>query len=113
VGASAGPLSAPVTVVSTAVGGYQLSVGRTAFTRGDIPLSVSASSAPAGALLDLTPGLPTAVPTAGSQNVGHRTNTVSLAGGDLWSLAFHLGPVPMVLDGAHSSTVTYTVVGLP
>jgi hypothetical protein len=113
VGASAGPLSAPVTVVSNAAGGYQMSIGRTAFTRGDIPLSVSAASAPAGALLDLSPGVPAAVPTAGTQNVGHRANTTSLPGGDVWGLAFHLGPVPLVLDGAHSSTVTYTVVGLP
>src|SRR5207253_1869798 len=100
-----------VTVVSNARGGYQLSVSRTAFTRGDIPLAASVSATPAGAVADLAAA--GAVPTSGALNVGHRTQTVTRASGDAWTLGLALGPVPFVADGAHTSTLTYTVVALP
>jgi hypothetical protein len=111
-GATVGPLAQSVTVVSNARGGYQLSASRTAFTRGDIPLAASAASAPSGAVLDLVAGAG-AVPTSGSLNVGHRTQTVTRSAGDAWNLGLTLGPVPLVADGAHTSTLTYTVVALP
>ncbi len=111
-GASVGPLAAAVTVVSNARGGYQLSVSRTPFTRGDIPLGVAGSTAPPGAIADLPAGT-SAVPTTGSRSIGRRSTTVTRSTGDVWNLAFTLGPVPFVADGQHVSTLTYTVVGLP
>ena len=112
VGATLGPIAQSVTVVSNARGGYQLSASRSVFTRGDLPLGVSAASAPAGALLDLAAGT-SSIPTSGSRNIGHRSLTVTRSAGDVWSLGLSLGPVPFVADGAHTSTLTYTVVGLP
>jgi hypothetical protein len=112
VGATLGPIAQSVTVVSNARGGYQLSASRSVFTRGDLPLGVSAASAPAGALLDLAAGT-SSIPTSGSRNIGRRSLTVTRSAGDVWSLGLSLGPVPLVADGAHTSTLTYTVVGLP
>jgi len=112
IGGSATATNKQVTVVSNIRGGYQLSVVRTAFSGGDIPLAINASAAASGASLDLTPSTDTLVPTSGSLNLGHRTNTISPQAGDAWIFGFNLGPVPFVQDGAHSSTLTFTALGL-
>ena len=113
VGATSAAIAAPVTVVSNVTGGYQLSVARTAFTNGDIPLSfLVATPADVTQLLDVTAATATAVPTSGGQNVGHRTATITAAIGDTWTTSLQLGPVPFTRSGAHASTVTFTAVGL-
>ncbi|HJZ62525.1 MAG TPA: hypothetical protein VKD47_10255 [Miltoncostaeaceae bacterium] len=104
---------ASVTVKSNHVGGYQLAVSRTAFTNGDIPLTFAPGATPSGAVADAAAD--TAIPTAGSLNIGHRAagaNEITPSLGDAWSFNLKLGPVPFVRAGAHSSTVTFTVVGL-
>ncbi|MDX6510913.1 MAG: large repetitive protein [Gaiellaceae bacterium] len=110
VGQTSSPLAVPITVSSNATGGYQLGVTRTAFSAGDIPLSISSAAPASGMLLDLSGT--TAIPTAGSLNVGHRTSTITAAGGDSWPTSLVLGPVPLVASGTHTSTVTFTVTGL-
>jgi hypothetical protein len=107
VGETSAPAAAPVNVKSNA-GGYQLSVTRTAFTNGDLPLSV-ASAAPAdpAQLLDLS-GL-TAIPTIGSVDIGHRSGVTPEAG-DTWPLSLTLGPVPATATGTHASIVTFTAI---
>jgi hypothetical protein len=109
VGETAGPVAAPVNVKSNA-GGYQLSVTRTVFTNGDLPLSV-ASAAPAdpAQVLDLS-GL-TAIPTSGSVDIGHRSGSITPDAGDTWPLSLTLGPVPATATGTHASIVTFTAVG--
>lgn len=116
VGDTSAPQSAPVNVVSNVAAGYQLSVNRTVFTNGDIPLYYNFAANPADPtmLIDTTVGTPVPVPTTiPAFNVGHRTNTISPPTGDNWDVELLLGPVPFVASGAHSSTVTFTAVGLP
>jgi len=103
-----------VTVVSNISGGYQLSVTRTDFTNGDIPLAISGTSTTGGSS-DLPANTPDPVYTAitsSALNLGHRTSTISSSGGDQWTFAFKLGPVPFVQDGPHSSILTFTALGL-
>jgi hypothetical protein len=108
VGETAGPAAAPVNVKSNA-GGYQLSVTRTAFTNGDLPLSIDSAAPPAGTALDLA-GL-TAIPL-GPLNlaIGHRAGSITAAEGDTWPLSLTLGPVPATATGTHASIVTFTAV---
>jgi hypothetical protein len=94
--------------------GYQVAVGRTAFSGGDIPLSlvVSLPSDP-GMVRDVSG--PTAIPIAVSDTdalvFGHRSNSITSPGGDVWPTALVLGPVPNVPPGQHTATLTYTVIG--
>jgi hypothetical protein len=111
IGGTASATGKQVTVVSNIHGGYQLSVSRTAFSGGDIPLAINASAAPSGALLDLLSG-DNAITTSSALNLGHRSSTISPSTGDTWTFGFTLGPVPFVQDGAHSSTLTFTALGL-
>lgn len=116
VGDTSAPVLAPVNVVSNVVAGYQLSVSRTTFTNGDIPLYYNFAANPPDPtmLLDVVPNTPVQVPTTiPAFNVGHRTNTITSPTGDNWDVELILGPVPFVASGAHSSTVTFTAVGLP
>ena len=112
IGSSTTATGKQVTVVSNIRGGYQLSVTRTAFTFGDIPLAINTAAAPSGAALDLTASTDTAISTSAALNLGHRTSTISPEAGDVWVFGFKLGPVPFVQDGAHSSTLTFTALGL-
>jgi hypothetical protein len=93
-------------LVSTNGGGYALSVARTEFSGGDIPLSL-AVTAPGGAGSALTGQ--TAIPTTGSLTVGSRSSTPPVTG-DEWSPVYQLGPVPLRPAGATSAIVTYTAV---
>jgi hypothetical protein len=108
------PVSAPVTVISSDGFGYQVAVGRTAFSGGDIPLSliVSLPSDP-GMVRDVSG--PTAIPIAVSDTdalvFGHRSSSITSLDGDVWPTALVLGPVPNVQPGQHTATLTYTVIG--
>jgi hypothetical protein len=110
VGETAGPAAAPVNVKSNDDGGYQLSVTRTAFTNGDLPLSIDSAVPPAGTALDLS-GL-TAIPLGPlNLSIGHRAGSITPAEGDTWPLSLTLGPIPATATGTHASIVTFTAVG--
>ena len=110
------PVSAPVTVTSNDGFGYQVGVGRTAFTGGDIPLSIMISPpSDPGMVLDVQAANPVAIPIAVSDTdtlvFGHRANSITGPNGDIWPTSLLLGPVPNVPPGQHSATLTYTVIG--
>ena len=109
IGDTAGPISAPVRVISNDAAGYRLMVSRTEFSGGDIPLSVQSGPVPSGMTLDLT-GL-TPIPTSGGQIIGHRDASISSESGDLWPTGLVLGPVRWTSAGTHKATVVYTAVG--
>jgi hypothetical protein len=100
----------PVTVTSNNEAGYQLSVIRTEFANGDIPLSLEPPTPPGTGVANVT--AKKAIPPREAVKVGYRT-AVSDPGGDVWPLTFDLGDVP---DGAkpglHPATVTFFVMAL-
>lgn len=102
--------NAAVSVTSNVSNGYTLSASRTAFTNGDIPLSYNSATAPANA----TAATAGAIPTTGSRTIGaSAANSVTAATGDAWGIVLGLGPVPFTQDGAHASTLTFTVTATP
>jgi hypothetical protein len=108
------PVSEKVTVNSNNAAGYSLTVHRTAFTPADLPLGV-ASTAPAGGTLGpaLVGGARAAVPIAPAADLLVGTTSSRSAGsGDIWptTLGF-TGPLPAVVPGRYSATVTYTLIG--
>jgi hypothetical protein len=108
VGGTSAPVAAPVNVKSNG-GGYQLSVTRTEFTNGDIPLSIqSGTPTDAGMVLQLSGLAP--IPTSDNLNIGRRSGSVTPDAGDAWPLSLVLGPVPAVAAGKHASIVTFTAV---
>jgi hypothetical protein len=109
-GQTSTPVSAPLKVTTNDASGYQLSVSRTAFSAGDIPLSILSGAPGSGQILDLTGT--TAIPTASSVQIGHRAGTFTSATGDPWATSLQLGPVPFVGSGTHQSIVTFTATGL-
>jgi hypothetical protein len=122
-GESSSPIAVPVNVKSNNGDGYQLSAIRTAFTNGDIPLSIgSGAVTDPPEVLDLpnsNGGLgptssPTPIPTSGPNlNIGH-SGTVTTNAGDDWPFTFVLGPIPFnVPAGQHQSVVTFTAVAIP
>jgi len=122
-GETSSPVSVPVNVKSNNGTGYQLSCTRTAFTNGDIPLSISggavsapqAYNAPLPALTPIPVGSSAGAtlstpPTGPNLNLGHNT-TFTSAAGDSWPFSFTLGPVPFgIAAGSHQSVVTFTAV---
>ncbi len=124
VGGTSPASATPVAVTSNAAKGYQLSVGRTAFTNAgggsvadnvDIPLTVANPSGVGVAPGSTTPAssdvaiLTAASSLLGAGNAGHVTGSA----GDTWNLGLVLGPVPFTQDGLRSSTVTFTAVTTP
>jgi hypothetical protein len=116
-GETSSAVSVPVNVKSNNGTGYQLSVTRTAFTGGDIPLSIGCAAVTFPEVLDL-PGGPigptssvTPIPTSGPNlNIGH-SGSVTNNAGDAWPFTFTLGPIPFnVPAGQHQSVVTFTAV---
>jgi hypothetical protein len=111
-GETPAPVSESVTVASNDPSGYALSVRRTAFTRVDLPLGLSAS-APAGAQLSaqLAAGTVAAIPITSDLLVG-TTSAASALGGDAWPTTFAFTtPLPVVAPGHYSASVVYTVIG--
>src|SRR5437763_1905140 len=97
------PISERVTVVSNNAPGYSLSVHRTAFVPGDLPLGIAPS---AGAAIQPIPIAPAADLLLAT------TATPSAAAGDVWptSIGFS-APLPVVTPAHYTATVTFTVIG--
>jgi len=109
IGATSSPLTASVGVTTNDTAGYTLSVTRSLFTGGDIPLSLTPLGVTTGASFDISTA--SSIPTSGSLGIGRRLGATSGAG-DTWQFGLALGPVPFVQDGPHSSTLTFTALGL-
>jgi uncharacterized protein len=108
-------ISEAVTVVSNNATGYALTVHRTAFVPADLPLAISAASAPNGGQLGggLGGGAKVPIPIAPAADLLVGTTAAASAGaGDVWptSLGF-AGPLPVVAPGRYTATVTLTVIG--
>jgi hypothetical protein len=88
--------------------GYQLSVHRTPFSGGDIPLGIQNWCF--GAIPDLTGASYTQVPTSGELNVSHRDGGL-FPYYDYGCYGLELGPVPFVNAGTHHATLRWTAVG--
>jgi len=91
-----------------------LSVHRSAFTPDDLPLAVSAQ-APSGASIGaaLTGGARVGIPVTPALDllIGS-SSSMTASDGDLWPVDVgFLEPIPLVSAGAHSATLTFTVVG--
>jgi hypothetical protein len=112
-GASPAALTDRVTVASTNAAGYSLSVHRTAFTPGDLPLGLAAT-APAGGQVGvaLGGGARAVLPIAPATDllIG-TTSAPSAVSGDNWqtSIAF-TSPLPALAAGHYTATVTFTVL---
>jgi hypothetical protein len=108
-------ISEAVTVVSNNATGYALTVHRSAFTPGDLPLGIAAASAPSGGQLGagLGGGTRLPIPIAPAPDLLVGTTTGPSAGaGDVWptSLGF-TSPLPTVAPGRYTATVTLTAIG--
>jgi hypothetical protein len=106
-GRSSSSLAAPVRVTTNIASGYRLFVGRTAFTRGDIPVRIAAGApASPGQVLDLTANALTPVPTLPALlGIGRRTGTMTGPAGDPWSTRLVVGRVPCIRPGLHGASV--------
>ncbi len=94
--------------------GYALTVHRSAFAPGDLPLGI-ASSAPSGGQLgaSLVGGARAPIPIAPAADLTVGTTSArSAAGGDAWptTLGF-TSALPLVAPGHYTATVTYTLIG--
>ena len=113
-GATPAPVSERVTVVSNNIGGYALTVHRSAFLPADLPLGI-AGTAPSGGQIggSLAGGAMAAIPIAPAPDllVGTKA-TPSTGAGDVWDtrLGF-VSPLPVVAAGRYAATVTLTVIG--
>jgi hypothetical protein len=106
------PVSERVTVTSNDAAGYSLTVHRTAFTPGDLPLGLSAS-APAGAQLGASLGaglVPIPVAPAADLLIG-TAQAATAAGGAVWPATIGFSaPLPAVASGRYAATVTFTAI---
>lgn len=92
------------TVTSNDTAGYQLAVSRTAFTPGDLPLSIACTTCGLAA---------TPVPAGNTLLEVASAAGPSANAGDDWPATLSLGPIPgAARSGSYSSTITFTVVGL-
>lgn len=111
-GATPSPVSERVTVSSNDGAGYTLTVHRTAFTPGDLPLGLAAS-APSGAQLGAGLGaglVPIPVAPAADLVVG-TAQAATGAGGDVWPATVGFAaPLPAVASGRYAATVTFTAI---
>lgn len=112
-GATPASVSERVTVTSNDAAGYALTVHRTAFAPGDLPLGLGAT-APQGAQLGPSLGgslVPIPVAPAADLLIG-TAQTATGSGGAAWpaSVGF-TSPLPAVASGHYSATVTFTAIG--
>jgi hypothetical protein len=108
------PIGDQVTVVSNDPAGYVLSVHRTAFAPGDLPLAIGGSAPPGGELGAALAGNALApVPIAPSPDlVVGTTAAETAAAGDVWPTRIGFAsPLPFVRAGRYTATLTFTVVG--
>jgi hypothetical protein len=100
-GTTPDPLTEHVTVTSSNVSGYSLTVDRSAFTPHDLPLGIGVGS---GALA--------AVPISPDPDLllGSKTGA-SVTGGDVWTTNVgFVSPLPALPSGHYTATITYTVI---
>ncbi|HST18217.1 MAG TPA: lamin tail domain-containing protein [Gaiellaceae bacterium] len=112
-GTTPAPVSERVTVTSNDAAGYALTVHRTAFTPGDLPLGLSAT-APAGGQLGGSLGgglVPIPIAPAADLLIG-TTAAATGPGGAQWptSVGF-AAPLPAVASGRYAATLTFTAIG--
>ncbi len=100
-GTTPDPLTEHVTVTSSNVSGYSLTVDRSAFTPHDLPLGIGVGS---GALA--------AVPISPNPDLLLATTTgASAAAGDVWTTNVgFVSPLPALPSGHYTATITYTVI---
>jgi len=107
-------VSERVTVLSTNVAGYALTVHRSAFQPADLPLGIRGSAPPGGQIgPDLGGGAmaPIPIPSAPDLLVG-TTAAPSAQSGDVWPLSLGFtGAIPVVPAGRYAAVVTFTVIG--
>ena len=108
------PVSERVTVSSNHTAGYALTVHRSAFQPADLPLGLSAT-APSGGQLggQLGGGAMSAIPIAPAADllIG-TTSAPSAPAGDAWATNVgFVSPLPVVVPGRYTATVTFTVIG--
>jgi Lamin Tail Domain len=107
-------ISEHVTVTSNNALGYALTVHRSTFQPSDLPLSVTAATAPAGGQLSaaLAGGALVPVPAAPAADLLLGTATAAAgAGGDLWPLSFGFSALPAAPPGHYTASLTFTVIG--
>lgn len=101
-GTTPDPLPENVTVTSNDPTGYTLSVHRTAFTPHDLPLGIGVGNAGLAAV---------PIPPAADLSLAS-SNGPSAIGGDMvaTSVGF-VSPLPAVVPGHYTATLTFTVIG--
>ena len=108
-------VSERVTVSSNDDAGYALTVHRSAFVPADLPLGISAASAPAGGQLgpQLAGGAMAPIPVAPAADLLVGTTAASsAAGGDAWPTRVGFtSPLPVVAPGRYTATITFTAIG--
>ena len=111
-GSTPSPVSERVTVISNDGAGYSLTVHRTAFTPGDLPLGLGAT-APSGAQLGTGLGsglVPIPVAPAADLVIG-TAQAATGSSGDVWPATVGFAsPLPAVASGRYAATVTFTAI---
>jgi uncharacterized protein len=108
-------VSERVTVSSNDDAGYALTVHRSAFVPADLPLGISAASAPAGGQLgpQLAGGAMASIPIAPAADLLVGTTAApSASAGDAWPTRVGFtSPLPAVAPGRYTATITFTAIG--
>jgi Lamin Tail Domain len=108
-------VSERVTVSSNNSAGYALTVHRSAFVPADLPLGISAASAPAGGQLgpQLAGGAMAAIPIAPAADLLVGTTAApSASAGDAWPTRVGFtSALPVVAPGRYTATITFTAIG--
>jgi uncharacterized protein len=108
-------VSERVTVSSNDDAGYALTVHRSAFVPADLPLGISAASAPAGGQLgpQLAGGAIASIPIAPAADLLVGTTTApSASAGDAWPTRVGFtSALPAVAPGRYTATITFTAIG--
>ena len=108
-------VSERVTVSSNDDVGYALTVHRSAFVPADLPLGISAASAPAGGQLgpQLAGGAIASIPVAPAADLLVGTTAApSASSGDAWPTRVGFtSPLPVVVPGRYTATITFTAIG--
>jgi hypothetical protein len=108
-------VSERVTVSSNNSAGYALTVHRSAFVPADLPLGISAASAPTGGQLgpQLAGGVMAAIPIApGADLLVGTTAAPSASAGDPWPTRVGFtSALPVVAPGRYTATITFTAIG--
>ena len=111
-GETPAPLSQQVTVTSNSESGYALAVHRSAFVPADLPLGLAASAPNGGQLGGSLAGgamAPIPITPAADLLVG-TTAAPSAPAGDAWATSVgFVSPLPNVVAGRYTATVTFSV----